>query len=73
MPRTHLALTRTNGHPLAGTLAPGAAAAWDWIARTIAAQFNCLPDDVDYDEPNLVTVNGEAVATCHICVDNTRN
>ena len=64
---THLSLTRTNGHPLAGRFydtAASAQEAWDWVARTVARQFDCLPDDVDYDDGGVVTVNGEAVALC---------
>ena len=58
---THLSLTRTNGHPLAGCMASGPQEAWDWVARTVARNFDCLPEDVDYDDGGLVTVGGEAV------------
>ena len=65
---THLSLTRTNGHPLAGTRATGVQEAWDWIAFTVSRLFNCLPEDVDYDDGGFVTVNGEAVAVLMLTI-----
>lgn len=63
---THLALTRTDGRPIAGTMAAGPQQAWEWVAGVVARLFDCLPEDVGYDEDNLVTVGGEAVAVLTI-------
>jgi hypothetical protein len=56
-PRTVRLLT-LDGRPWARTDFPEPCDAWDWIARTVAAELDCSPEDVGATEEDVVTVHG---------------